>query len=62
MGVKLLYAGLETCFRWDPRHLRCWAPIEKCISNPDVAPFWFIICDGWALDVHLHADAALAQL
>ena len=39
---KLLYAGFETCFggdRWDPRHQRCWDPIAKRISNPDVAPF-----------------------
>ena len=29
MGFKLLYAGFETCFGWDPRHSRCWDPIAK---------------------------------
>ena len=37
VGVKLLYAGFETCFGWGPRHQRCWDPIAKHISNPDIA-------------------------
>ena len=36
--VKLLHAGLETCFGWDPEHQTCLDPIAKHISNPDLAP------------------------
>ena len=29
----------DVCFSWGPQHLRCWDPIAKHVSNPDVAPF-----------------------
>lgn len=49
MRVNLLYAGFKTCFGfgWDPQHPKCWDPIAKRISNPDIAPSYFdlIMCD-----------------
>ena len=50
-GLKLLYAGFETCFGWDPpppRHQRCWDPKQNtsriqmlrhfCIYNEGCVP------------------------
>ena len=51
MGVKRLYAGFEACFVWDPQLQRCWDPIAKNISNPDVAPLWKINWGGGAFEI-----------
>ena len=34
MGLKLLHAGFETCFGWDPRHPRCWDQNTSRIQMP----------------------------
>ena len=39
-GLKffLTESGVGVCFGWYPRHQRCWDPIAKHNSRPDVAP------------------------
>ena len=38
-NVYITESGFETCLGWELRHSRCWDPIAKHISNPDVALF-----------------------